>query len=62
MAIHRNRHDPSKNFVGFIVGDVEYAVAIGRVKEIANPLEVVSCRMRRTRLSASPTTGGKWCP
>jgi purine-binding chemotaxis protein CheW len=42
MAIHRNRHDPSKNFVGFIVGDVEYAVAIGQVKEIANPLEVVS--------------------
>ncbi|MDP9152484.1 MAG: chemotaxis protein CheW [Myxococcota bacterium] len=41
MALHRHRHDPSKNLVGFIVGDVEYAVAIERVREIANPLEVV---------------------
>lgn len=39
---HRQRHDPSKNLVGFVVGDVEYAVAIARVKEIANPLQVVS--------------------
>jgi purine-binding chemotaxis protein CheW len=38
---HRQRHDPSKNLVGFIVGDVEYAVAIARVKEIANPMSVV---------------------
>ena len=37
----RYRHDPSKTLVGFVVGDVEYAVAIARVKEIANPLEVV---------------------
>lgn len=40
--MHRHRHDPSKTLVGFIVGDVEYAVAIERVKEIANPLEVVA--------------------
>jgi purine-binding chemotaxis protein CheW len=38
----RHRHDPSKDFVGFLVGDVEYAVAIARVKEIANPLEIVA--------------------
>jgi purine-binding chemotaxis protein CheW len=38
----RHRHDPSKDFVGFVVGEVEYAVAIARVKEIANPLDVVN--------------------
>jgi len=37
----RQRHDPSKNLVGFIVGDVEYAVEIARVREIANPMSVV---------------------
>jgi purine-binding chemotaxis protein CheW len=37
----RQRHDPSKNLVGFVVGDVEYAVAIARVKEIVNPLAAV---------------------
>lgn len=39
--IHRQRHDPTKSLVGFVLGDVEYAVAIARVKEIANPLPVV---------------------
>jgi purine-binding chemotaxis protein CheW len=39
--MQRYRHDPSKNLVGFVVGDVEYAVPIARVKEIANPLPVV---------------------
>ena len=38
--MHRHRHDPSKNLVGFVVGEVEYAVAIARVKRIANPLPV----------------------
>ena len=38
----RTLHDPMKNLVGFIVGDVEYAVPIGQVREIANPIEVVS--------------------
>jgi purine-binding chemotaxis protein CheW len=38
----RNRHDPAKNLVGFLVGDVEYAVAITRVKEIANPLVIAA--------------------
>jgi purine-binding chemotaxis protein CheW len=37
----RQRHDPTKNLVGFIVGDVEYAIAIGVVREIANPLTVI---------------------
>ncbi len=37
----RHRHDPSKNFVGFLVGDVMYAVRIEVVREIVNPLPVV---------------------
>jgi purine-binding chemotaxis protein CheW len=36
----RQRHDPSKDFVGFIIGDVEYAVRIHDVREIANPLPI----------------------
>lgn len=39
---HRHRHDPLKNLVGFLVGDVHYAVPISRVREIANPLDVVA--------------------
>jgi len=38
----RARHDPSKNLVGFLVGDVMYAVRIEVVREVANPLEVVA--------------------
>jgi purine-binding chemotaxis protein CheW len=38
---HRHRHDPSKSLVGFVVGDVHYAVPIARVREIANALEIV---------------------
>lgn len=37
----RHRHDPSKNLVGFLVGDVMYAVRIEVVREIVNPLGVV---------------------
>lgn len=37
----RQRHDPSKNFVGFLVGDVAYAVRIETVREIVNPLDIV---------------------
>jgi purine-binding chemotaxis protein CheW len=37
----RQRHDPSKTLVGFVVGNVDYAVHIARVKEITNPLVVV---------------------
>jgi purine-binding chemotaxis protein CheW len=37
----RYRHDPSKDLVGFLVGDVMYAVRIEVVREIVNPLAVV---------------------
>lgn len=37
----RHRHDPSKDLVGFLVGDVMYAVHIAVVREIVNPLPVV---------------------
>jgi len=37
----KNRHDPTKSLVGFVVADVAYAVPIARVKEIANPMPVV---------------------
>lgn len=39
---NRQRHDPTKNLVGFVVGDVEYAIVIGVVREIANPLPIVA--------------------
>jgi purine-binding chemotaxis protein CheW len=38
----RNRHDPSKTLVGFRVGDVRYAIAIGDVREICNPHVIVA--------------------
>jgi purine-binding chemotaxis protein CheW len=37
----RQRHDPTKNLVGFLVGDVAYAVRIEAVREIVNPLDIV---------------------
>jgi purine-binding chemotaxis protein CheW len=37
----KNRHDPTKSLVGFVVADVGYAVPIARVKEIVNPMPVV---------------------
>lgn len=41
MMQRRVRQDPSKNLVGFIVGEVRYAVPIGAVREIVNPLPLV---------------------
>ncbi|MEO6419012.1 MAG: chemotaxis protein CheW [Polyangiaceae bacterium] len=41
MQHKAQRHDPLKNLVGFLVGDVHYALPIACVREIANPLEVV---------------------
>jgi purine-binding chemotaxis protein CheW len=38
----RHRHDPSKNLVGFLVGEVMYAVRIEMVREIVNPIDVVA--------------------
>jgi purine-binding chemotaxis protein CheW len=37
MAAYKQRPDPQKSLVGFVVGDVAYAVGIGAVKEIVNP-------------------------
>jgi purine-binding chemotaxis protein CheW len=38
MPDDRQRPDPHKSLVGFIVGDVAYAVPISSVKEIVNPV------------------------
>lgn len=37
----RQRHDPTKNLVRFLVGDVAYAVRIETVREIVNPLPII---------------------
>jgi purine-binding chemotaxis protein CheW len=39
---HRHRHDPSKTLVGFLVGEVSYAVPIALVREISRPLFAVA--------------------
>jgi purine-binding chemotaxis protein CheW len=36
----RHRPDAHKNLVGFVVGEVHYAIDIARVREIVNPLDV----------------------
>lgn len=41
MDLARYRSDRTKNLVGFVVGDVRYAVDILRVREIINPLPIV---------------------
>jgi len=41
MPVHR-RHDPEKSLVGFIVGEVHYAVPISRVRELTNPRAVIT--------------------
>jgi purine-binding chemotaxis protein CheW len=38
MAGEKHRPDPQKSLVGFVVGDVRYAVPIASVREIVNPL------------------------
>lgn len=40
MAYRPDRADPQKSLVGFIVGDVSYAVPIDHVREIVNPLPI----------------------
>jgi purine-binding chemotaxis protein CheW len=37
----QKRHDPDKSLVGFVVGEVAYAVPIHAVREIVNPLAIV---------------------
>jgi purine-binding chemotaxis protein CheW len=41
-ALRRRGGDRDKNLVGFLIGDVHYAVDIRRVKEIIRPLAVVA--------------------
>lgn len=38
MTYRPERSDPQKSLVGFVVGDVAYAVPIDHVREIVNPL------------------------
>jgi purine-binding chemotaxis protein CheW len=38
MQSEKHRPDPQKSLVGFVVGDVAYAVPISAVKEIVNPV------------------------
>jgi purine-binding chemotaxis protein CheW len=40
MSPERNRPDPQRSLVGFVVGDVHYAIDIARVREIVNPLQI----------------------
>jgi len=42
MTAARERSDRTKNLVGFVVGDVRYALDILRVREIINPLPIVA--------------------
>jgi purine-binding chemotaxis protein CheW len=48
MKASKQRPDPEKSLVGFMVGTVTYAVPIGCVREIINPVGV-------TRLPHAPT-------
>ena len=41
MERSRHKEDPSKNFVGCVVGDVRYALPVHAVREIVNPLALV---------------------
>jgi len=40
MTYRPERPDPQKSLVGFVVGDVSYAVPIDHVREIVNPLPI----------------------
>jgi purine-binding chemotaxis protein CheW len=40
IATHKNRPDPQKSLVGFVVGPASYALEIGCVREIVNPLPI----------------------
>jgi len=48
MNASKQRPDPEKSLVGFTVGTVTYAVPIGCVREIINPVEI-------TRLPHAPS-------
>ncbi len=40
--LSKHRTDPQKSLVGFVVGDVAYAVHISEVKEIINPIAMTA--------------------
>jgi purine-binding chemotaxis protein CheW len=42
MSVEKQRPDPQKSLVGFRVGDVSYAVPIGTVREIINPVPLTA--------------------
>jgi len=42
MKPQNYRHDPGKTLVGFSVGEVHYAIAIGQVREVSSPLPTVA--------------------
>jgi purine-binding chemotaxis protein CheW len=42
MRHRKERPDPNKSLVGFVVGDVSYAIPIGAVREIINPAPLTS--------------------
>jgi purine-binding chemotaxis protein CheW len=42
MREKKERPDPNKSLVGFVVGDVSYAVPITAVKEIVNPASLTT--------------------
>jgi len=41
QSLSRPRHDPLKNLVAFVIGDVNYAFSIDCVREIVNPLSII---------------------
>ena len=38
MLADRHRPDPQRSLLGFVVGDIEYAVPISNVRQIVNPV------------------------
>ena len=58
----RLRHDPTKNLVGFLVGDVAYAVRIEAVREIVNPLDVVELPRAPTAVKGVASFRGEVVP
>jgi purine-binding chemotaxis protein CheW len=57
----RLRHDPSKSLVGFLVGEVHYAVPVGRVKEITNPMPLVELPHAPSSVAGVADLRGELC-
>jgi purine-binding chemotaxis protein CheW len=62
MERHRQRHDPTKSLVGFVVGDVQYAAPIARVREISNPLPLVALPHAPPAVRGVADYRGQVCP